>query len=91
LTASLNNQPINISFHFHSSHYLFLFLILYLIKVLTELYPSNGTISDVKNVVFWDVMMCGSCENRRFGGTYRLHHQSDKNWQARYNVAVTSN
>jgi hypothetical protein len=23
----------------------------------------------MKNAIFWDVMPCGSCENRRFGGT----------------------
>jgi hypothetical protein len=23
----------------------------------------------MKNVVFWDVTQCGSCKNRRFGGT----------------------
>jgi hypothetical protein len=23
----------------------------------------------IKNGVFWDVMLCGSCKNRRFGGT----------------------
>jgi hypothetical protein len=23
----------------------------------------------VKNGIFWDVMPCGSCKNRRFGGT----------------------
>jgi hypothetical protein len=28
-----------------------------------------------KNGVFWDVAPCGSCKNRRFGGTYRLLHQ----------------
>jgi hypothetical protein len=22
---------------------------------------------------FWDVMPCGSCKNRCFGGTWRLH------------------
>jgi hypothetical protein len=33
----------------------------------------------LKNAVFWDVMLCGSCKNRRFGGTYRLHRQGDKN------------
>jgi hypothetical protein len=32
----------------------------------------------MKNVVFWDVTPCGSCKNRRFGGTYHLHHQSDR-------------
>jgi hypothetical protein len=26
----------------------------------------------MKNVVFWDVTPCGSCKNRRFGGTCRL-------------------
>jgi hypothetical protein len=25
--------------------------------------------SDIKNGVFWDVIPCGSCKNRRFGGT----------------------
>jgi hypothetical protein len=33
----------------------------------------------MKNGVFWDVMPCGSCKNRRFGGTWRLLHQGDKN------------
>jgi hypothetical protein len=37
----------------------------------------------VKNAIFWDVTPCGSCKNRRFGGTYRLHHQGDKNRRAR--------
>jgi hypothetical protein len=29
----------------------------------------------MKNAVFWDVTLCGSCKNQRFGGTYRFHHQ----------------
>jgi hypothetical protein len=33
----------------------------------------------MKNGVFWDVTPCGSCKNRRFGGTYHLLHQGDKN------------
>jgi hypothetical protein len=33
----------------------------------------------VKNGVFWDVTPCDSCKNRRFGGTWRLLHQGDKN------------
>jgi hypothetical protein len=28
------------------------------------------------NAVFWDVTPCGSCNNRRFGGSYRVHHQA---------------
>jgi hypothetical protein len=31
-------------------------------------------------------MPCDSCKNRRFGGTYRLRHQGDKNRQIRTNV-----
>jgi hypothetical protein len=27
----------------------------------------------LKNVIFWDVTPRGSCKNRRFGGSYRLH------------------
>jgi hypothetical protein len=30
------------------------------------------------NAVFWDVAPYRSCVNRRFGGTYRLHHQGRK-------------
>jgi hypothetical protein len=36
----------------------------------------------LKNAVFWDVAPCGSCKNRRFGLTYRLHHQGDNRWAA---------
>jgi hypothetical protein len=32
----------------------------------------------MKNGVFLDVTPCGSCKNRRFGGTQRLVHQGDK-------------
>jgi hypothetical protein len=32
----------------------------------------------IKNGVFWVVTPCGSCQNRRFGGTWRLLHQGDK-------------
>jgi hypothetical protein len=37
----------------------------------------------MKNAVFWDVMPCGSCKNRRFGGTYHVHNQVNKNRRAR--------
>jgi hypothetical protein len=33
----------------------------------------------MKNGVLWDVTPCGSCNNRRFGGTQCLQHQGDKN------------
>jgi hypothetical protein len=33
----------------------------------------------MKKGVFWDVTPFGSCKNRRFGGTWRLLHQDDKN------------
>jgi hypothetical protein len=36
----------------------------------------------MKNAVFWNVMPCGSCKNRRFGGTYHLNHQGNKNRRA---------
>jgi hypothetical protein len=32
----------------------------------------------MKNGVFWVVTPCGSCKNRRFGGTWRLFHQGDR-------------
>jgi hypothetical protein len=33
----------------------------------------------MKNGVYWDVTPCGFCKNRRFGVTWRLLHQGDKN------------
>jgi hypothetical protein len=33
----------------------------------------------MENAVFWAVTQCGSCNNQRFGGVWRLHHQNDKN------------
>jgi hypothetical protein len=43
-----------------------------------ELDPVSETYFLVKNAVFWDVTTCGSCKNRRFGGTYRVRHHSDR-------------
>jgi hypothetical protein len=45
----------------------------------------------MNNAVFWDVMPCASCKNRRFGGTYRTHHQSGKNQRPRNKLLVTAN
>jgi hypothetical protein len=42
----------------------------------------------MKNAVFLDVTPYGYCNNRRFGGTYRLHHQGDKNRLARKNINI---
>jgi hypothetical protein len=33
-----------------------------------------------------NVTPCDSCKNRRFGGTYCLHHQGEENYQARNSV-----
>jgi hypothetical protein len=33
----------------------------------------------LKNSVNWVVTPCGSCKDRSYGGTYRFHHQGDKN------------
>jgi hypothetical protein len=61
---------------------------LQLIEVLNEWLMSNVrkdvrfevfTAVTMKSGVIWDVTPCGSCKNRRFGGTQRLLHQGDKN------------
>jgi hypothetical protein len=41
----------------------------------------------MKNGVFWVVSPCGSCKNRRLGGTWRLLHQGDKNRWTRNNTS----
>jgi hypothetical protein len=42
----------------------------------------------MKNCVFWDVTPCGSCKNRRCGGTQRLPHQGDQNRCTRYSRSL---
>jgi hypothetical protein len=42
----------------------------------------------MKNAVIWGVKPCGSCKNRCFGRTYRLHHHIGRNQI--YNVALNS-
>jgi hypothetical protein len=44
----------------------------------------------MKNAVFWYVTLCDSCKKRQFGGTYRLHHQGDKNQRAKNDVFLPS-
>jgi hypothetical protein len=41
----------------------------------------------MKNGVFWVVTPCGSCKNRRFGGTWRRLHQGEKNRCTRNNTS----
>jgi hypothetical protein len=41
----------------------------------------------MKNAAFLDLPPCCSGKNQRFGGTYRLRHQDDKNRRARNNVS----
>jgi hypothetical protein len=48
---------------------------------------NNINTSPVKNAVFWDVTTPGSCNNWRFGGTYRLHHRGDKKRRTRSNIS----
>jgi hypothetical protein len=48
------------------------------------------TAATMKNAVFWNVTPCDSCEDRRFGATYLLHHQDETNQRARKAIAVTS-
>jgi hypothetical protein len=43
----------------------------------------------VKNV-FWEVLLCGSCRNRCFGGMYRLHLQGENNQQTKNTLAIAS-
>jgi hypothetical protein len=50
-----------------------------------------GVIFGVKNGVFWVDTPCGSCKNRRFGGTWRLLHQGDKTGKLGTTQAATSN
>jgi hypothetical protein len=45
----------------------------------------------MNNAVLFDVMPCGTCKNRRFGGTYRLHHHGKEKHRTRNNVSNNQN
>jgi hypothetical protein len=51
------------------------------------LFTATAGYSILKNGVFWDVTLCGPCKNRRFGGTWRLLYQGDKNRWTRNNAS----
>jgi hypothetical protein len=36
------------------------------------------SVSALMNAAFWNMTLCGSSKNGRFGGMYRLHHQGEK-------------
>jgi hypothetical protein len=65
-------SPSEVEVFFCSKTFKNLYIAVRKIKAHIEL-PSQ------KNADFWDVLLCRSCENRRFGGTYRLHHKGAKN------------
>jgi hypothetical protein len=54
-------------------------------------HQESKTIVSLKNGVFWVVTPCGSCKNRRFGGTWRLLHQGDKICELGTTQAAISN
>jgi hypothetical protein len=44
----------------------------------------------MKNAVFWDVALCGSCKNRHFGGTQHLQHQGTVFLRGVHRLLVTA-
>jgi hypothetical protein len=44
----------------------------------------------MKNVICWNVTPCGSCKNRLFGGTYRLHREVTRIGELEATSALTS-
>jgi hypothetical protein len=55
--------------------------------MIAVMYSDKATGVLLMNAVFWDAIPCGSCNNRRFRGTYRLHHLGEKNRRDRNNVS----
>jgi hypothetical protein len=62
-----SNPSRSILFHFSRTDTLYYQML--------EVMPRRLTVYTLKNAVFWDVMLCGSCTNRCFRGAYPLHHQ----------------
>jgi hypothetical protein len=56
-------------------------------NILKQVQTYYQIILIMKKGVFWDVTPCGSCKNLRFGGTWHLLHQGDKNRWTRNNTS----
>jgi hypothetical protein len=41
----------------------------------------------MKNSVIWDVIPCGACKNRRFGGRHCLHYHGEKKQETKESVS----
>jgi hypothetical protein len=48
----------------------------------SEIYGNVFAMYSVRNAVFWDVRLWGSCKKLSFGGRYHLLYQGDKNRRA---------
>jgi hypothetical protein len=48
------------------------------------------TVATMKNSVSWEARPCSSCKNQRYGGTYRLYLQGEKNQRDRNTLAISS-
>jgi hypothetical protein len=53
--------------------------------MLCKIWGIHG--SDYEECCLLNVTPCASCKNWHFGGTYRLHHQRDKDRRGRHNVS----
>jgi hypothetical protein len=42
----------------------------------------------LKNDAFWDLTLCGSCENRRFGENCHLHYQDETGQRASNSISI---
>jgi hypothetical protein len=63
--ASLLSRLFSAAVTLRSSERQSLLVVMFVISVRFEV----STVVTMKSGVFWDVMLCCSCKNRRFGGT----------------------
>jgi hypothetical protein len=83
----IQHRYLNMTFvhvYFTGSNLIFCYIIQMIFYALNQIMNTLC----LKNAVFWNVTLCGSCKNRRFGGTERLHDQADRN---RWNRNVSRN
>jgi hypothetical protein len=57
------------------------------IQASIAIHRKQTKIQKHENAVSWDVTPCGSCKKQRFGGTYALHQQGEKNRRVKHNVS----
>jgi hypothetical protein len=97
ISNSFTSSISNILIVFGTKVYIYIYIYIYTVSptvniAVNALYDvlllKYKLLFSFEEFVFYGVAPCGSSKNRRFDGTYRFHHQGDKNQRTKNTLAA---